>query len=76
MTKQDVSHKEALKEILTGQKLTFRGAKRRHSVGQDLYIIATIAAEYAREHADVTKRLAMTLACAAFWELAEERKGI
>jgi len=69
---------DELKERVTAKvqsgELAFKGARKRHNLAPGAYgILAMTALEWAKENAK-PRAAAITKACAAYWELYEERK--
>ena len=65
---------ERIVELLKSGELTFKGARKRHNLAPGAYgVLAMTALEWAKENAK-PRAAAITKACAAYWELYEERK--
>jgi len=66
-------HKAVLKSLLEKKSLTFNGADRGHSVGENKGAVLAVATDYWQTHQNLPMAAVITWAHAAFWEIEKER---
>ena len=66
-------HSAALKDMLSAEALTFKGAKKNRTVGEDKGTILLVAARYWNKHPKLPKNAVITWTHSAFWDIWEER---
>ena len=67
-------HKEAIRDLLLSEPLTFRNAERHKTVGADKEIVLMTAICYWRQHPDLPSAAVTTWAHQTFWEIQEGKK--
>jgi len=68
-------HKEAIKDLLLGEPLTFRNAERHKTVGADKEIVLMAAIRYWQQHPNLPSAAVTTWVHQAFWDIFEEAGG-
>lgn len=63
--------RDEIKALLRAQGLTFKGAKKRHTVGEDQDKILAVVGQWKDP---ISPRHGETMVYTAYWELYDERK--
>jgi len=66
-------HKAVLRDLLSAEALTFKGARKNRTIGADKGTILLVAARYWKKHPELPRAAVITWAHAAFWEIEKER---